>query len=135
MITLNELFDVTWNITVLNITAREPGGRFLHEWLMGEGITESIHMRNDREDGKLTFMPVKINYHGDDNGRGTSEIGCGVKESLIPKELREAPVTHLIMRERYHSGTVVYCDVEMQPLTCEAVMNREENNARDNVRD
>lgn len=122
MITLDELFKVTWDITEIQITARAHDLHFLHQWIYGEGITETSHMHYERVSGNLTFCPIKINAHGDDNGHGTSEIGWGVKEELIPKELREAPVTHLMMRTRCKGGHEVSVDVEMQELTCAAVV-------------
>lgn len=127
MITLNELFNVTWDITELDITARRPDGHLLHEWIFGENVVETIHMYHRRLEGELTIRQVKINHHGEDNGRGTSEMGWGVKEELIPKELREAPITHLIMSNRSHGETRVSCDVEMQELTCAALVSMEEN--------
>lgn len=127
MITLDELFNVTWDITRLDVTARTPGGHLLHEWVFGENVVETVHMYHRRIAGELTIIPVKINHHGEDNGRGVSEMGWGVKEELIPKELRDAPITHLIMTNRPRGETGVICDVEMQELTCAAMLSREEN--------
>ena len=129
MITLNELFEVTWNITELDVMARDPGGHLLHEWIFGQDVVETIHMYHRRIAGELTIRQEKINHHGEDTGRGTSEIGWGVKEQMIPKELRESPITHLIMSNRRSGETKVYCDAEMQELTCEMIISREGNNA------
>ncbi len=96
MITLNELFEVTPNISELRVIARDKDLRFVHEWIFGEYVQVSARMEYDEKDGELTINKTKINYHGDPV-RGGSETGWGVKENLIPKELREAPIIQLSM--------------------------------------
>lgn len=117
MITLRELFKVTWDIAEVNITARAPDLSFIHEWIFGEHVKESIHQRYDREDGKLTIRQEKIQYHGEQT-RGGPEMGWGVNEKLFPPELIDAPVTVLNMHPMCCGwGTHVRADVELQPLT------------------
>ena len=116
MITLRELFAVSWDITELEITAREPESmKFIHEWIYGEDIHESTHMYYDRMEGKLSIIEGRINYHGE-AARGGAETGWGVKEKLFPKEILDAPVTHLSM---YDKGRGKKCrvDIEMHRIT------------------
>ena len=118
MITLRELFRVTWDITVLQIVAREPDSmEFIHEWIYGEDIHESIHMYHDRMEGKLSIIEGRINHHGEPI-RGGAETGWGVKEKLFPAEILDAPVTHLSMSSRSRGqGTSCRVDIEMHRIT------------------
>ena len=124
MITLRELFQVTWSITKINIRAYTPDGvrtkdgmSFIHEWIYGDNINESVHQRHDREDGKLSIIEGRINHHGEST-RGGAEIAWGVKEKIFPKGLIDAPITHLIMNSRYgaHSGCEIYVNIELPEL-------------------
>lgn len=121
MMTLRDLFDVFWTVTEVSITARKDDGEFLHQWIYGENINETLHMYHDRMAGKLTLVDGKINAHGDPT-RGGSEIGWGVKTKLFPKDLLDAPITHMGVRS-YQSGTnSVSVDVTMHPLTVAALV-------------
>ena len=129
MITLRDIFAVTWDITELQITAREPESlRFIHQWIYGEGIRETTHMYYDRLDGKLTLVSKRINHHGEAT-RGGAEIGWGVNEKLFPAAILDAPVTHMLMSARSQSrGTECSVDIEMHRLTAETIITREADN-------
>ena len=128
MLTLKELFKLTYNIAEVDITARTPENEhFIHEWIFGEDIYETNHMYHERIDGKLTIRDEKIQYHGD-AVRGGSEIGWGVKEQLFPKELINAPITHLSMHPMSQGrGTKAYVDIEMQEITAMMLVKTEEH--------
>ena len=123
--TLRELFEVMWSITELRVTARDPDGTFIHEWIYGPNVYETSHMYNDRIEGKLTIVKEKINAHGDPT-RGGSEMGWGVKEKLIPKELLDAPMTHLGVINHRAGEYSVGADVTMQELTLLKLIPQEE---------
>ena len=120
MITLRDLFEVTWDITELDITAREPETMtYVHRWLYVEDIYETIYMYHARKAGRLSIINDKINHHGEPT-RGGSEIGWGVNEKLLPAEIIDAPATHLLMMPRSRGrGTRCCVDIEMHPLTAQ----------------
>ena len=120
MITLRDLFAVTWNITELDITAREPETMtYVHRWIYGEDIVENIHLYHERRAGRLSIIDAKINHHGEPT-RGGSEIGWGVNEKLFPAEIIDAPMTRLLMTPRLRgNGTGCCVDIEMHPLTAQ----------------
>lgn len=123
MITLRELFQVTWDITLVKIWAYTPDGeklkdgmRLIHKWIYGDDIQESVHQRYDREDGKLSIIEGRINHHGEPT-RGGAEIGWGVKEKIFPKGLIDAQITHLSMHSRYKgNGCEVFVYIELPEL-------------------
>ena len=124
MLTLLELFDLTWDIAELDITARDPELKFLHEWIFGEHVRESTGMYHRRMAGDLTLNQTKIQMHGNPT-RGGSETGWGVNEKLLPKGLIEAPVTHLAMRPMpQNKGTFVRVDVELSELTAMTISKK-----------
>lgn len=127
MLTLRELFKLTYDIAEVCITARTPDdGHYLHEWIFGEHIYETGHMYHERIEGKLTIRNEKIQHHGEP-ARGGAEIGWGVKDKLFPKELLYAPITHLSMVPMSQGrGTKVRVDVEMQELTAMMLVKSEE---------
>ena len=116
MMTLKDLFNVHWNVMELNITGRNPDGRFIHEWIYGEKIYVSGHMKRRVDEGELTIVEKKINYHHDRKSDGSAEIGWAVKEKELPKALITAPVVHLGFSSKYE-GTLIYADVELSELT------------------
>lgn len=119
MITLQELFKVFWTITEINITARSPDGLFLHEWIHGEDISVSTHMRYREQAGELTIKQEKINHHAEQT-RGGAELGWGVNEKLFPKAILNAPIRHMTTYERSRNrGHYLNVDVEMQYMTAE----------------
>lgn len=126
MMTLRDLFGVLWTITEIEITARDPNTHYLHSWAYGPEVLtkESRHQYFDRMEGKLTAVEVKINAHGDET-RGGSEIGWGVKEKLFPKELIDAPVTHLGVMNHHSGEHKIWADVEMSELTAMTLIPKE----------
>lgn len=124
MINLRELFKVFWTITEIRITARDPAGKFLHEWIYEENVQPSIHMERDIELGRLTVFDKKINAHGDPV-RGGAEMGWGVKEDLFPKAILDAPIRHLTGAG--HEVHSLLCDIEMQPITVETIVRGEKH--------
>lgn len=113
MITLRNLFQITWGITELDITAREPDTtQYVHRWLYGEKIDKPIHIRHEQEAGRLSIIEKKINAHGG------GEIAWGVKEKLLPADLIDAPITHLRLTSRYQGkGQTCAVDIELNRLT------------------
>lgn len=123
--TLRDLFKVMWAITEIRITAREPeDGKYLHQWIYGPDIHETTQMFYGKQNGKLTVVKCKINAHGDET-RGGSEMGWGVKEKLLPKELIDAPIRHLGVVNSRSGEYRVYADVEMQKLTVMTLIPQE----------
>lgn len=119
MINLKEVFDVTWDITSADITARNENGRFIHEFI----FTDKSYRVSSRQwyaikSGELTIVLGHINWHGQPV-RGTSETGWGYKERSIPKELMEAPITVMSMRDRCSGGSQIRMDVECSEMTVE----------------
>lgn len=128
--TLFELFDVTWDITMVHIVARDDKTRFLHEWMIGEDISESPQIRYNQKEGKLTLKECKLNDHATRTRGGGTEIGWGVNKKMIPVELLTAPITHLLMGSRgVWKGTEVWVSVEIHPLTAAKIIpeRREED--------
>lgn len=127
MLTLKELFKLTYNIAEVTITARTPEeGHYLHEWIFGEDIKETLNMYHERIAGKLTIRSEKIQHHGEKT-RGGAEMGWGVKDELFPKNLLYAPITHLSMVPMSQGrGTKVRVDVEMQELIAMMLVKSEE---------
>lgn len=124
-ITLDEIFEVTWDITELHITARDAKGLFLHEWLYARGREMSMYQRYDIEAGKLTYIDRRINHHGEATRSG-SEMAWGVDKKKIHKELREAPIKVMSMYTMSQGrGTSCRVDVIMHKLTAEAVAGRD----------
>lgn len=113
--TLREIFEAFWTITELTITARSPEGMFLHEWIYGPEVYETLKMKHDQAEGKLTICRQKINAHGDPT-RGGSEIGWGAKKKLFPEEILDASVM-VMSAHSIQSGHHLSVDIEMQPLT------------------
>ena len=128
MMTLTDLFDVMWDITMVNITARDADMKFLHEWIYGDEIHTSVHMDYEQEQGRLTIENVKINSHGDRKKNGTSEIGYSVKADLIPELLRNAPITHLMVMHFGMERCEAVADVELSALEVEVLLNDSQRN-------
>lgn len=119
MVTLKELFDLMWDITCVNITARSENMNLLHNFIFSDKYEPSIHEWHDIEAGKLSVVIGKINAHGDPT-RGGSETGWGYKEKSIPKEIMEARITHMVPMSRYNGeGSKLYLDVELPLMTVE----------------
>ena len=126
MMTLKDLVETFWTITELNVTAREPDGTFIHEWLYGEDINETIHMYHERVAGRLSIIKDRINAHGKAT-RGGSEMGWGLEEKKFPKEMLAAPITHMSASTKWGSGGHrCSIDIEMQLLTALTIIPKGE---------
>ena len=124
MINLKEVFDVTWNITCADITARREDLSLIHEFIfVDESYNVSSRQWYDIKSGRLTIVLGPINWHGQ-SVRGTSESGWGFKERSIPKELMEAPITMMSMRDRCSGGTQIRIDVECNDMTVEVLKQK-----------
>lgn len=124
MINLQEVFDVTWDITCAQITARREGLSFIHEFIFADPSYFVSQFQWYRvQEGKLSIIPGSINCHGE-AVRGVSESGWGFKKGSIPKELMEAPITVISMRERGQKGTHIRIDVECNDLTVEVLKQK-----------
>lgn len=123
MIKVADLFEVTPTITRLTVTARAQGTRWLHRWIVGEGVayeTLPIGTKRDIEKGRATDIGTKINAHGDPV-RGQPEIGWGYKTGTIPCEILDAKVTALAMHCWDGIKYDVSVDIELDQLTVETL--------------
>lgn len=103
MTTLKEILELTWTVTKLDVTVREPNGHFIKQYIIGEGCNEesaTIHEKHRINKGELEMIDRKINYFGDIGRKGD---GWGSKFSEIPKELLDLKVTHFWQSSRYGS--------------------------------
>lgn len=135
MITLKDLFEVTWTVTELIVTARDETGVFRHKFYFSPGAPETMPqgVRSDTEDGKTTYIWSRINEHGKPTRSG-SEMGWGVNIKKIPKEILNAEIMHLSMSGQwthiYRDGNRVNVDVVMHDLEIAAAKDNLE--AKDN---
>ena len=121
MITLRELFKVNGTITRAEIQVRNDQGILLHEFYLGEKCSSAeLAPRPWRawEQGNLTASGRAINSHGKPTRNGP-EMGWGLEEGTIPKELLDAEVCHLHMGSSDGIRYRVTVDVYMQELTLE----------------
>lgn len=103
MTTLKEILELTWTVTELDVTVREPNGHFIKQYIIGEGCNEesaTIHEKHRMNKGELEMIDRKINYFGDKGRKGD---GWGSKFSEIPKQLLDLKVTHFRQSSRYGS--------------------------------
>ena len=103
MTTLKEILELTWTVTELDVTVREPNGHFIKQYIIGEGCNEetaTVHEKHRMNKGELEMIDRKINYFGDKGRKGD---GWGSKFSEIPKELLSLKVTHFRQSSRYGS--------------------------------
>lgn len=126
MITLRELFNVTWTITRLDLTVRDERQRLLYHALMGKDcdrdhINSLTLMAYGWSKGTLILSDRKINVHGDADGRGQPVIGWGYKNKSIPDQLMDAEITHLGMRCADGIEYTVYADVAVPAMTAEII--------------
>lgn len=116
MTTLKEILELTWTVTELDVTVREPNGHFIKQYIIGEGCNEesaTIHEKHRINKGELEMIDRKINYFGDEGRKGD---GWGSKFSEIPKQLLDLKVTHFRQSSLYGSwsGTVLDADLESE---------------------
>ena len=125
MINLEEVFDVTWDITCADITARREDLSLIHEFIFVDPSYFVSHFQWYRvQEGTLSIIPGPINCHGE-SVRGVSESAWGFKKDSIPKELMEAPITVMSMQERcQNKGTKIRIDVECNDMTVEVLKQK-----------
>lgn len=124
MITLRELFGVTWTITRVELTARNDGDlRLLHQFWIGDRCDRDHlppGMVSKWTHDQLTLSGRKINEHGEP-GRGGPEIGWGLKKNAIPDELLDAEIIHMGMTCRNGITYEVRADILLPALHIELI--------------
>lgn len=121
MITIRELFKVTWSITKLKINVRNADGILLHQFCLGEKCSPADLPQRlwwDYQAGKLTASDTPINAHGKPTHHGP-ESGWGLEKDVIPPEILDAEVTILHMNSHDGIRYIVCVDIVMQELTLE----------------
>lgn len=121
MITIRELFKVTWSITKLRIAVRNADGILIHQFCLGEDCSPaSLPQRLwwDYQAGKLTACNTPINSHNKPTRNGP-EMGWGLEKDVIPPEILDAEVTILHMTSHDMIRYIVSVDIVMQELTLE----------------
>ena len=116
MTTLKEILELTWTVTELDVTVRDPNGYFIKQYIIGEGCgeeTATVHQWHRIKKGELEMIDRKINYFGD---RGRKGDGWGSKFSEIPKQLLDLKVTHFRQSSRYgsYTGTELTASLESE---------------------
>lgn len=117
MFTLRELAKAMWNITEVDFIAYD-NYKFQHEFIFGPHVYETSHMWQRRRDGNLTIIDRKINAHGDSGRRGP-ELGWGLKEKEIPKELLDAPINHINIMPAPSFENHISISIELPALQAE----------------
>ena len=120
--TLRDLFDVTWTITRVELTARDAEQRFLHEFWIGEDCDREHlppGMIREWEKDRLTLCARKINAHGEEIRGRQPEMGWGLKNKAIPDELLDAEIVHLGMRCANGITYSVDAHILLTELQCE----------------
>lgn len=131
MITLRDLFNVTWTITRLELTVRDEQQRLIYYAMIGKDcdrdhIGSRALIRWSR--GTLILSDQKINVHGDADGRGLPVMGWGYKDKSIPDQLMDAEITHLGMHCADGIEYTVYADVILPAMTAEIIKTGMEEN-------
>lgn len=116
MTTLKEILELTWTVTELDVTVREPNGKLIKQYKIGDGCNEenaTIHEKHRINQGELELIDRKINYFGD---KGRNGDGWGSKFNEIPKELLDLKVTHFRQSSRYgsYTGTTLTASLESE---------------------
>lgn len=125
MITLRDLFNVTWTITRLELTVRDEQLRLLYRAMIGKDcdrdqIDSRTLMAYGWTKGTLVLSDRKINAHGDASRSGP-EMGWGYKDKSIPDQLMDAEITHLGMHCADGIEYTVYADVAVPAMTAEII--------------
>lgn len=121
MVTLRDMIDVYWKPTQINVTARDTDLKFLHEWMFGLDINETMYMYHDRKEGKLDIVDVRVNHFGTTKRNGDFEMGWGIIEKNFPDLILDAPIQHFMPGHQRGpwDGDILYIDVEMSKETVE----------------
>jgi len=120
MILLRDLLDVMSDVTEMEITARKPEGERIHGFYFSEKDFTRLSpgTRDCIKDGKTTFVSGRMNVNGRRKKDGSSEMAYGVEFKLIPKELLDGEVTHLLDYSLQY-GRHLYVEIHIQELQCE----------------
>lgn len=135
MIKLKDLLEVMYNVTEMEINARNPDTRLLHTFYFSQddfgdlppGVRDRILM------GQTMFIQDRINVHGKAT-RGGAEMAFGVEMKAIPKEFLDAEVFHFLDFTR-REGLHLSVDVIMQELQCETARANLQKRAWNNEAD
>lgn len=117
MIILKELLKAAGTVTLLELDLRQPDGRLIKQYKIGEGQNEesaSVHVRERAKRGEVELIDVKINHRGDIKSNGMSEIAYSPKLDEIPADLLETMVTSFWQRDRTfggEKGSMIYAHV------------------------
>lgn len=121
MILLRDLLDVMFDITEMEITARKPEGERIHGFYFSEKDFARLSPGTKRsiQYGETTFVQGRINIFGKPKRNGFSETAFSVELKMIPKELLDAEVTHLLDCSLQY-GRHLYVEIALHELQCEA---------------
>ena len=119
--TLRDLIEVWWSPVEVTIIARDENMRFLHEWIFGPKVNESLYQWHDRKAGKLDIVDVRVNHHGERKKNGDSEMGWGINEKVFPEAILDAPIRIMHPTTSGCFGDSVRLEVEMNKLQVEVI--------------
>ena len=123
MITLRELFKVTWSINRLELGVRNGDLLLLHRIWIGKDCNRE-HLPPGLvgvwSKGGITLCDRPINAHGLPKRGGEPESGWGLKERSVPKEILDAEVWVLGMRsDRSDGAYTVSADIILTEMEVE----------------
>lgn len=119
--TLRDLIPVWWTPVKITIIARNEDRHFLHEWIFGPDVHESMHQWHDRKDGKLDIIDTRVNFHGEPKKKGDSEMGWGINPKIFPDAILDAPIQVMVPTTSSSYGDSVRLEVEMNPMQVEII--------------
>lgn len=120
MIVLKDLLEVMYDITQMEILARNHDGQRIYSFYFSEHDFAYLPPTSRREvrDGEKMFIQGKINAFGKRRNNGQSEMGYEVNMKAIPKELLDAEVTHILDHSVRH-GRHLNVEIAIHELQCE----------------
>lgn len=107
MVKLKDVLPLMWTITQLNLDVRTPEGLLIRQVIIGDGCDETNCGRYSSEKvekGELEIINTKVNFHGQRDRHGYSEMGWGVDLKKIPKWLLELEVTSMRQTQTWGDG-------------------------------
>jgi hypothetical protein len=121
MMTLRDLFNTMWDITVVKIDAREDGTRLIHQFIFSQFYHPGLTERHDIEAGKITVVLGRINHHGEPTRNG-SEMAWGWVKGSIPDYFMDAEIVHFLPMSNYsEGGHTVYISINTSPEAVELI--------------
>lgn len=123
MIILKDLLDVMFDITELEIQARNPDGVLIHSFYFADrnfhdvpfGIRDRIQMH------ETTFVSERINAYGKVKASGFTETVFNPDLKVIPKTLLDCEVTGFWDFTCRNGGRELDADISISELECETV--------------